>query len=445
MLFLRRCPQTSLSHIYRCLTRSQYSTLSSSHREQVTIPCRSNGHITLRQVVVVVVNFLTRISLIVFPSSTFLFHPRLASGPAPSIILYLPPGPLLPAALPTVDVGAALSSVTSATVVQINYRCSQEHRYPTPIHDVLTGYDWVLEHLIPSRSFHRPGRSANHRVKLAVCGELIGGSLAAMLTLTECRLQGPYVAAAAINEPILDWVFPEDEQIEHETSVDRLASYIQGRKPRSKPKPRHTSFSTFGENGILSASTLLKARHDLFRRPEDYFDTFASPMFNFRTPGVPVPPPQPKSPADEFAELSLFERDDFHRQQMKMSSLSHRLQNPDKHEEDTAEAKKQRKSHRRWPNAGSGLRIPQMRISSAVTSPLSDQADEFARLIQKSIVSQEIKTVEAEGDDMAKEAAFMLAERQIHHRQPDALRLWSLGQTHDLRHVAHWCEQILEQ
>jgi len=86
-----------------------------------------------------------------------------------------------------------------------------------------------------------------------------------------------------------------------------------------------------------------------------------------------------------------------------------------------------------------------MRISSAATSPLSDQAGEFARLIQKSIVSQEIKTVEAEGDDMAKEAAYMLAERQIYHRQPESLRLWSLGQTHDLRHIAHWFEQILEQ
>lgn len=381
-----------------------------------------------------------------------LFHPRVASGPAPSIIFYLPPGPLLPATLPPVDAGAALSSVTSATVVQINYRCSQEHQYPTPIHDVLTGYDWVLEHLIPSRSFHRPGRSSNHRIKLAVCGELVGGSLATMLALTECRLQGPYIAAAAVNEPIIDWVFPEDDEVEHETSVGRLSSYIHelqvGRKSKAKSKPRQTSFSTFGDGSILNVSALLKARRDLFRRPEDYFDTFASPIFNFRTPGVavPPPPPQPKSPVDEFAELALFERNEFHRQQLKMSSLSNTMQTHDHQEESTAEStKKPRKSYRRWPNAGSGLRIPQMHISSAVTSPLSDQVEEFARLMQKSIVSQELKTIEAEGDDMAKEAAYMLAERQIHHRQPDSLRLWSLGQTHDLRHIAHWFERILEQ
>ncbi|THY90998.1 hypothetical protein D6C93_06404 [Aureobasidium pullulans] len=437
MLALCRClprPNSTRKFIYRSL-HLHYSTLSSLRREQVTIPCRSNGHITLRQVSA--------------QSDTSLFHPLVASGPAPAIILYLPPGPLLPTALPTVDVGAALSSVTSATVVQLNYRCSHEHRYPTPIHDVLTGYDWVLEHLVPSRSFYRPGRNINHRVKLAVCGELVGGSLAAMLTLTECRLQGPYVAAAAINEPIVDWVFPEDDGVDEESVADRFSSFVEalqsGRKPKAKSKPRPTSFLTFAENGILNAGTLLKARNNLFRKHDDYFDTFASPLFNFRTAGVAVPPPQPKTPADDFAELSLYERDDFHRQQMKMSSLSYRLQNPDMQAEETAEStKKPRKSHKRWPNAGSGLRIPQMRISSAATSPLSDQVGEFARLIQKSIVAQEIKTVEAEGDEAAKEAAYMLAEREIYHRTPETMRLWSLGQTHDLRHIAHWFEQILQ-
>jgi len=157
----------------------------------------------------------------------------------------------------------------------------------------------------------------NHRVKLAVCGELVGGSLAAMLTLTECRLQGPYVAAAAINEPVVDWVFPEDDGIEEESVSDRFSSFVEGlqsgRKPKAKAKskPRPTGFSTFAENGILNTSALLKARNNLFRKPDDYFDTFASPLFNFRSAGVAVPSPPPKPPADEFAELSLYERDDF--------------------------------------------------------------------------------------------------------------------------------------
>jgi len=60
MLRLGRCLlrsiETSTSRFY-CASRSHYSTLSSSHREQVTVPCRSNGHITLRQVVVVVNSF----------------------------------------------------------------------------------------------------------------------------------------------------------------------------------------------------------------------------------------------------------------------------------------------------------------------------------------------------------------------------------------------------
>lgn len=59
MLPLGRCLlrsiETSAPRFF-CASHSHYSTLSSSHREQVTVPCRSNGHITLRQVVVVVVN-----------------------------------------------------------------------------------------------------------------------------------------------------------------------------------------------------------------------------------------------------------------------------------------------------------------------------------------------------------------------------------------------------
>lgn len=66
---LLRPLKTSASRFY-CASNSLYSTLSSSHREQVNVACRSNGHITLRQVVVVV-NFLTRISLNVFSTSTF--------------------------------------------------------------------------------------------------------------------------------------------------------------------------------------------------------------------------------------------------------------------------------------------------------------------------------------------------------------------------------------
>ena len=60
---LLRSSQTSLIKLPRCL-RSHYSTLSSSHKDQVTIPCRSNGHITLRQVVVA--NPSIRISLNAF-------------------------------------------------------------------------------------------------------------------------------------------------------------------------------------------------------------------------------------------------------------------------------------------------------------------------------------------------------------------------------------------
>jgi hypothetical protein len=84
-----RCCLLSMLPFGRCLARAlktfapatcrvplnNYSTISASHREQVTIQCRSNGHITLRQVGVV--NSLTHISLNV--SSTSILRLRNAS------------------------------------------------------------------------------------------------------------------------------------------------------------------------------------------------------------------------------------------------------------------------------------------------------------------------------------------------------------------------------
>lgn len=60
-------------------------------------------------------------------------------------ILYLPRGPLCSLS------HAPLSSLAlsaNATVVCIDYRLSTNNPYPTPIHDVLAGYDWVQQNLV---------------------------------------------------------------------------------------------------------------------------------------------------------------------------------------------------------------------------------------------------------------------------------------------------------
>ena len=128
-----------------------------------------------------------------------------APKPSAPILLYLPPGPVVKKSLEDEErVITTLQDSSAATVVRINYRASSLNQYPTPCHDVLLGYDWVCEHLLIDE-FSRP-----YLARLGVCGELVGGSLATMLALTECRLGESRIGAAAVNNPIVDWVFPDE-------------------------------------------------------------------------------------------------------------------------------------------------------------------------------------------------------------------------------------------
>ena len=115
-------------------------------------------------------------------------------------------------------------------IIRINYRLSAQDAYPTPIHDVLVGYDWVLQNLLHKRSISRPGRSEDVG-RIAVCGELIGGGLAAMLALTECRKGEPGVMAAALSNPLVDWVSLSNHSVmaqqQSETSPEQLLELRQ--------------------------------------------------------------------------------------------------------------------------------------------------------------------------------------------------------------------------
>lgn len=375
------------------------------------------------------------------------------SDPNSPIILYLPPGPVISLPEPAFDVASVLSDSTSAIVVQVNYRLSRNHKYPICIHDVLRGYDWVIEHLLPARAFQRPGRSAWHPTPIAACGELVGGGLATMLALTESRLTGPRVTAAAINEPLVDWVFPEEHHKENkDDAIDFDGDF--GVKPvtrESKRKQRKIipSFHTFARNGVLNADTLLGARSSYFHQPADYFDPFASSTLFFRTAGAKVPPAPIVPTLDEFGELARFEREDFHRQQLRLSSIGIA---PDettakKHSDAMSEAMEPaRKTYKRWPTAASGLSIPAMRISFGDTSPLSDQAVELAMLLRRSAIMQKKK--EAYNEEQAekqREEAFVYAERQAEIHAMEGIRFWSGGsQTTEIRRVAQWLRQVLE-
>ncbi|PGH01674.1 hypothetical protein GX51_05120 [Blastomyces parvus] len=224
-----------------------------------------------------------------------------------NVILYLPPGPLFPNnrsdtvtrfiddtkkptyADPFPSPQHALASTTFSTVVTVNYRLGhveengeqKRYYYPGPVHDTLAGFDWVFEHLKPSR--------------LCVFGKHIGGSLAVMLALTEPRS----VTAIAAHEPMCDWTSLDDYCLktdpvpEQDIAVDGIDSIGSSHGEKTTPIEEQTAKKRGRKKKIQSPPEdlvpLLEARSALFRIPDNYFDSFASPVLFLRSAGKDTP------------------------------------------------------------------------------------------------------------------------------------------------------------
>lgn len=244
-----------------------------------------------------------------------------------NVILYLPPGPLFQERLHLVHEDGeakdsvsqyqkwgidstdysglspqqALASMTSATVVTVNYRLGETwpmtpakeesiqtptqglpisgssssppssqnqpsfYKYPTPIHDTLAAFDWIQTHLRPT--------------DLGIIGTHVGGSLALMLALTEAQS----VKAVAAISPVCDWP-GLDEYCAVEPPSDSASSHA-GRKPVKRSSKKKIHRATAPPDLV----SLLSAREEFFVSPERCFDAFASPVLFLRSAGRDVP------------------------------------------------------------------------------------------------------------------------------------------------------------
>jgi acetyl esterase/lipase len=353
--------------------------------------------------------------------------------PSP-IIIYLPTAPVANfSSLVGADDGeivTALSAATNAHVVRLNYRLGTGVHYPTPIHDVLTGYDWVKNNLSPLST-----SNGSSRLRIGVCGQLIGGSLAAMLALTESRMGESSVAAAALNTPIADWIFPEpqlnssengaasESQISELSGDDAIPSSSR-RKLKKKPK-RQSSWELYHDNVTLPATSLLNARSEFFRRPANYFDSFASPILFFRSPGADAPTPVPDTPSEE--------------ETIEQAPAT------------------RRKVHRSFPPTGSSLRLPDMRISIGDQSPLYDTSEELVLLLRRSIMRSHQGRLSRQPYDRFDEVhndenetmnrALADAERRVEfHIHPDT-GLWGIASNptwrEDVMEAGAWMSRVL--
>ena len=243
---------------------------------------------------------------------------------------------------------ATLAFASNATVVCIHYRLSAEQPYPTPVHDVLAGYDWVQQHLA-QRIDLAHAYSSVKAAHIGVCGELVGGSLACMLALTECRNGG--IRAAAVGNAIVDWtsLFAADNV--------SPASTDDGKRTSTNAKHTVAKLDLHGRSPLLSNNTLLHLRSKVFERAEKYFDPFASPLLFFRTPASEVP----SYLSSLAAEKQSFEND------MPLPPS------------------KKRRSHRKYPPTGSALRLPHMRIEVGAEDELRHQGADLSEALRKSI------------------------------------------------------------
>ncbi|KAL6714530.1 hypothetical protein ACLMJK_007955 [Lecanora helva] len=306
---------------------------------------------------------------------------------------------------PDVDFFAKrLAFGAGATVVEIGYPLSSSSPYPLPVHAALAGFDWTRKNLLndSNSTGHDPVNSVKPR-NIGVCGELIGGSLAAMLALTECHsttaCSGPCgISAVALCNPIVDWTNLFD------TNMDPVAT--DSAQQAFGRKTHETSQTTLDQSTMTSELTSMRNR--LFPKAESYFDSFASPLLFFRTPTSEIPIDARLSTSNE-------------------SDGDIATETPD------VEPVRKRRSFRKYPPTGFDLELPHMRIEVGNTCVLKDQGIELVECMHRSFQR-------TERDAMTSGRA--IASRSFEIIEREGLGLWDLG---DALEIGRWFYQILRE
>ncbi|EME89700.1 uncharacterized protein MYCFIDRAFT_78516 [Pseudocercospora fijiensis CIRAD86] len=311
-----------------------------------------------------------------------------------------------------------LRSSLSCPVVRVNYRCDKTHRYPTAIHDVTSALDFIVSNLLPRRALVRPGRS-QHTGRLAICGELLGGQLATAMALTECRIGEPGIVAAAVSNPIADW-----------TALD-IDPLSDGAK-RSKSEVEQ-----------LNLEELCAQRDVIFRKPEHYFDPFASPTLFFRSPGVHVPKQTDQQILDDMDQLALFGREQYVGPESIINASP--VKDAPKSREGEESPSTTRRTSERYPSKAFNLRLPSFRITAGLDNAIGAQTAELAKLLKQSFARQSRTTAFGIKSSWEDEWAAPDTGRVIHQMYA-GMGLWSA--THEgkarMTEAARWLGQELQ-
>ena len=200
------------------------------------------------------------------------------------ILVRFPPGPV-PAgflqARPPLNSSVLHDGLPDATIVDVQYRLQPrspksetDHRFPIPIHDVFTAWDYISNEL---SIWDYMAGTKSLEPKICLYGSHIGGALALSLALTNPS----DIHAITIEDPLVDWPI-----------LDEVAVYDGSKRktPAGKVDRR--------EAQAEAARELIKLRTRLFRTPSAYFDSFASPTLFLRAPGRDTPLHKTAAPVD---------------------------------------------------------------------------------------------------------------------------------------------------
>lgn len=210
-----------------------------------------------------------------------------------------------------------------------------------------------------------------------------------MLALTECHGEKRGgIKAAAVSNPIVDWTALVDPEVEPLGGTDiqtSLKSESKAAKSNQQVSPRTTNVDP------ISRNTLLSLRSHYFRKPEKYYDPFASPLLFFRTPRYAVPSP--------FVTMDPSEAE---------------YASPD--EEPDPVLVKKRLSHRTYPPVGSGLVLPKMRLEVGKESVLMEQGMEMVGLWRRSQEKQRDLVLDMKEnvlEDVVRAGSGLWGEREL--------------------------------
>lgn len=337
---------------------------------------------------------------------------------------------------------------------------------------------WLKDNLKKHKGRAKVGvtnEEGEEQLKIGLTGDLIGGSLALALGLTECRItDAARVVAVSVREPILDWVFEHDVTLQRDATASAALA------------DNHTDSIAELKRREEAVDAFWTLRHCSFpgRYPYRYFDPFASPMHFLRSPASRIPNLQPGAQAMEVAGYDDLDEDplddEVEEEQIRrivgapepsLSSSESPSSNGSTASESGSESAgppvkrpmspndpRRFKRPLRYPPSHCAplMVLPRLQIATHPQSQLRPQAEDFIRLLRRGLLRGQGYKMSRNIEKMITDESLLTAEEGKHsgqEMQDERLALirqgWEQFQLHtaiskdadDVRTLAAWLQQ----